>query len=173
LIQTTAELNPKEEAKFYTSIPIYNWRGRVHEQYQRCRAALYCGAFPMATSDPGSRDFDNLSEELKKMYIGTNQDDDIPKAYSPWWSGLLSALSAAGDQPPATTPLLSSLGVIEKVLPEVIGRVKIRDFKFGIDIKGPVVTVYLWSWGGRISLCAAWDRATRLRAVRVDRSNCP
>jgi hypothetical protein len=97
---------------------------------------------------------------MKQMYVDTNQDNEIAKAHSPWWSGLLTALSAAGDQPPATTPLLSSLGVIEKVLPEVIGGVKIEDFKFGIDIKGPVVTVYLWNWGGRVSLSAAWDKGS-------------
>jgi len=160
LVQTTVELNPKEEAKFYTSMPIYNWRGRVRAEYQRCRAALYCGAFPMAIRDPGVRDFDDIAEEMKRMYVDTNQDEEIAKAHSLWWSELLTALRIASDQPPATTPLLSSLGVIERVLPEVVGGVKIKDFKFGIDIKGPIVTAYLWNWGGRVSLCAAWDRGS-------------
>jgi hypothetical protein len=62
--------------------------------------------------------------------------------------------------PAASTPMLSSLGVIEKLLPEEVDGVKIEDFKFGIDIKGPVVTVYLWNWGGRINFSAAWDRGS-------------
>jgi hypothetical protein len=159
LVQATTELNPEAAAKFYTSIHIYNWRSQVQPKFQR-QSTLHCGAFPMAVENPTTRDFKGLSEEMKKLYVGINQDKDIAKAHSPWWSGLSAALSAVGNPPAASTPMLSSLGVIEKLLPEEVEGVKIEDFKFGIDIKGPVVTVYLWNWGGRINFSAAWDRGS-------------
>jgi hypothetical protein len=159
LIQVTAELNPEAVAKYYTSIHIYNWRLHVQPKYQR-QSTLHCSAFPMVVENPSTRDFESLSEEMKKLYVGTKQDRNIAKAHSPWWSGLVTALIAAGNPPAASTPMLSSLGVIEKLLPEEAEGVKIEDFKFGIDIKGPVITVYLWNWGGRINLSAAWDRGS-------------
>jgi hypothetical protein len=58
------------------------------------------------------------------------------------------------------TAAFAILGVIEKLLQEEVEGVKIKDFKFGIDIKGQVVTVYLWNWGGRINFSAAWDRGS-------------
>jgi hypothetical protein len=159
LIQATAELNPEAAAKYYTSIHIYNWRLHVQPKYQR-QSTLHCSAFPMVVENPSTRDFEGLSEEMKKLYVGTNQDKTIAKAHSPWRSGLVTALSAAGNPPAGSTPMLSSLGVIEKLLPEEVEGVKIEDFRFGIDIKGPVVTVYLWNWGGRINFSAAWDRGS-------------
>jgi hypothetical protein len=160
LIQAVAELNPVCAAQNYTSIHIYNWRARVQNKYQRCRSSLYCGAFPMKISDPATRPFDDLSEELKRMYGGTNQDIEIAKALAPWWSSLLTAFSAVTDSPPVSAPTLSSLGVIEKILPEVIDGIKVEEFKFGIDMKGPTVTVYLWNFKGRVTFSAAWDRGS-------------
>jgi hypothetical protein len=159
LIQATAELDPEAAAKYYTSIHIYNWRSDVQPKYQR-QSTLHCSGFPMVVENPSTRNFEDLSAEMKKLYVGTNQDKDIAKAHSPWWSRLVTALNAAGNPPAASTPMLSSLGVIEKLLPEEVDGVKIEDFKFGIDIKGPVVTVYLWNWGGRINFSAAWDRGS-------------
>lgn len=159
LIQATAELNPEAAEKYYTSIHIYNSRSQVQPKYQR-QSTLHCSAFPMIVENPSTRDVGGLSEEMKKLYVGINQDKNIAKAHSPWWSGLVTALSAAGNPPAASTPMLSSLGVIEKLLPEEVEGVKFEDFKFGIDIKGPVVTVYLWNWGGRINFSAAWDRGS-------------
>lgn len=161
LMQTVSSLDrdtaSEVENKFYTSIHIYNWRNRIQSQHQRCRAGLYCGAFPMAVTSPSSRSFADISNQMKKLYERTNADQEMSKVHSPWWAKLLDIVTASGVPPPTSTPLLSSLGVIENFLPKVVEGVEVRDFEFGIDTLGPVVTVYAWNWEGRVSLSAAYD----------------
>lgn len=158
LIQAVAEINPIADAKNYTSLHIYDWRARVQAKYQRCRTTMYCGAFPMSVLDPGTRDFGGISEELKRLYVGTRYDEDIARAQGSWWSGVNAALSGAGEVPPMSTPMMSSLGVVEKVLPKVISGVEVDNYKFGLDVNGPTVVVYLWNWDGKVNISAAWDR---------------
>lgn len=65
--------------------------------------------------------------------------------------------------PPPT--ILSSLGVVDGILDlgsekggEGEERAEIREFEFGLDVKGPVLVIYAWCWRGRVRLCCAWDR---------------
>lgn len=114
----------------------------------------------MAVEDLSTQDFEDLSEEMKKLYAGTSEDKNFAKVHSLWWSGLLNALNAVANPKAASIQQLRSLRVIEKLLLEEVEGVRIEDFKFGIDIKGPIVTVYLWNWGGKINFSAAWDHGS-------------
>jgi hypothetical protein len=161
LMQTVAALDPdtasEVEKKFYTSIHVYNWRNRIQPQYQRCHVGLYCGALPMAIVSPSTRSFTDILNQMKDLYQKTNADQDMSKVHSPWWAKLVDIVTASAAPTPTSTPLLSSLGVVENYLPNVVEGVEVKDFGFGIDTLGPVVTVYAWNWKGKVNLSAAYD----------------
>ncbi|KAH7323541.1 hypothetical protein BKA65DRAFT_70753 [Rhexocercosporidium sp. MPI-PUGE-AT-0058] len=161
MIQATAELNPESNvAQYYSGLHIANWRARVKLDYQRHRCALYCGAFPIVIADPSSKDFSELSKEVKEEYVGTSNDRSLEKVHALWWAELVAVTTAAGPPPPSTasTPVMSSLGIVEKHLPKVVQGIEIKDFCFGNDVNGPLVILYVWNWEGRVSIHSSWDR---------------
>lgn len=145
------------EAKDYATMIPFNWRHKVQPEYRLCKAAIYCGTLPAFVSKPATKKFSTLATELKEIYSSIAADERLVRAYDRWTEALLKPTITMA---PATTmtPSLSSLGVVENVLPRVINDVEIEDFRLGLDRKVPFAHVFLWSWKGRTSVCVASDR---------------
>jgi hypothetical protein len=160
LLQSTSDLDTDAEGRTYTSLYTFNWRPHIKSENQKHRAAVYCGSLPMSIASPSSRSFSNLAAEVTTLYTDSARDEQMRKSHSSWWKCLLDIMIASGEPPKLNTPMLSSLGVVENFLggaDRKIEGIEVEDFKFGIDINGPVVGVSLWSWKGRVSLCSGWD----------------
>lgn len=166
LILATAECSTLPGTERYTSMQYHNWRSRLQSQFRSSHVALYTGMFPMCIPLPSgaSTPFSSLAQDMKHIYTSTNASEEVVRAHAPWWQSLadlLAAAAAAGEAPePVTvTPNLSNLGVIEKTLPREVAE-RVEDFRLGLDMDVPFLTVLLWSWKGRISACASWNHGS-------------
>jgi hypothetical protein len=169
IVLATAELSSsnavaKEEEKSYASIQSANRRSKVPKHFQQHRCKLYNAAFPIIIPDIQTKNFDILAKEIKGLYADNATSEEKGRSQQVIW-GFAPPLPPDGAPAEAQTPLLSSLGIVESFLARETNGVEVKGFEFGLDTRAGVVTVYLWSWRGQVSLGATWETGVYGRGV--------
>lgn len=155
IIRATQELAPTKHEKFSENA-ILSWSQKASAdnkpRTQGFGSSLLVCAFPFYVA-PGSKSLLEIAKEVKTSYTTLRDDESLPGAYPPYYLGRYEVLKNPPKEVlPSATPLLSSWGVLEKLLPRRIGEIDVLDFGFGIEASSPnsPMTTFLWTFRDRM-----------------------
>jgi hypothetical protein len=107
-------------------------------------------------------DFAARSIQLTQGYRGDWDVQEYMTALRPIYrvhGESLAAIARSGTRAPASNVTVSSLGVVDKYLSSDHGAVQIDGFRLGSAIMSRQPTLYIWTFGGRLTLSVDYNEA--------------
>ena len=163
LILATQQLSPKDApSKKYTSWGSFSLRPYVQPPYNTSThpVSVYLVGFPI-TLTPSS--FSSNAFHLKKIYSNFSSlqpSFDLKACLIPY----IKEATALFSQPPpadaraATEPVLDSLGFVDRYLQQDFGNgVEVRDFWLASETLSKQLTVYVWTWRGKLVFSTCYN----------------
>lgn len=147
----------------YSTIMAVNMRPYLREPYGNPSHACQAYVSSITPTVRRSEAFDASARALTSYFkTWHNQDFDqcLREAYRMQSNALLHAPPQPSTAPPSGVTF-SSLGVIERNMNGRYGgdKVVVKDFRFGVSMLTRQMLLYVWSFGGRLSLSINYNKA--------------
>lgn len=163
LVNATQQQAPKDDpSKSYTSWISYNLRPYVQPCYNDSGHAVsvYLVGFPI-TLTPS--DFSRNTVQLKNIYAQLSSPQtsfNFATCLIPYIREATTLFShpPSEDTAAPTEPMLDSIGVADRYLqPKHGNSIEITDFWLASETLSRQLTVYVWTWRGRMTLCTCFN----------------
>jgi hypothetical protein len=148
----------REDGTTYTSFTNYDLRQYFPASFEPRSQPVSCyhGAVPLRI-ELGSKSFDEVSAAIKKSYMAEFQPNNIGTL--PAMAGMLPPAFAKGP-PPSSTPVLSSLGVVDQFLSHSFGpHWEVENIWVADTMLSAEIEAFLWTWKGQIVLSGSFNSA--------------
>ena len=163
LVAVTEHVAPRDaQLKRYTSWCSFNLRPYVQRRYSDSThaVAVYLVGFPL-TITPST--FANNTAQLKEIYSNFASPQSAFKfetCLTPYIKEATTLFSQpqSEDLPAPTEPVLNSVGVVDRYLQQQHGdAVAITDFWLATETLSRQLTVYVWTWQGRMVFSTCYN----------------
>lgn len=155
------QLAAGEEGTTYVSVTTIDLRRyfpTAFVPHQHSIGSLECG-IPFAADLSSDETFETLSKSLHDQYKApfafANNDFNF---LTPLTSATTQML-AKGDVPPSSTPSVSSMGIVDRVLQSRYGYWEIKDFWVTSTMLTGDFQMYFWTFRDRIKFSACYNEA--------------
>ncbi|KAJ2971816.1 hypothetical protein NQ176_g7512 [Zarea fungicola] len=144
--------------KVYSSFSNYDLRSVFPSSFEPRHQPISCyhTGLPLAVT-PEGKSFDAISSEIRSVYKTALSVETA--ASFPAVSKLAIDAFSAG-LPPSSTPVLSSIGVLERFMGHSFGSEwEIEDFWMADCMLSAEVEMFLWAWKGQVVLSGSFNLA--------------
>lgn len=147
-----------ETGTTYASFTNYDLRPYFPASFNPRRQPISCyhvGA-PLRVT-PEGKSFDDISKEIRETYMTQCQPENI--LVFPAIGKMALQLFASGP-PPSSTPVLSSLGIVDRFLSHSFGpHWEVDNIWVADSMLSAEIEAFLWAWKGQIVLSGSFNLA--------------
>ena len=147
-MMATYKLSENKDRK-YATFGIFGLRKHCTEPVKSDPTSISIIGWPVVY-EPPYESFSDLSTQVKSFYTGFAADPRLLYGLKPHWEMMKVAMSPeAPKPPPASDPMISSVGVVDPLLQrDYVGErdVVVKDFWMATNVMTPNPAVHLWTW---------------------------